>query len=605
MQRGGRPGANTAPMSRGPLAAKSVNHGASAKRGRPEDVPWKLPHYTQVPEPQDRALATESDDLDAEIAAVQARIAALALATEQAEAAIERAVDEKDAELEAAAVELDDQLLAPLRAKEAAQTMRRGRLHEDLSNATRDEEHYDEQTTLRLHKAKEMREKDLPKTEKALAAATQTLESQKTIFGEDEGELAQLQAQCEAEQSSTYGLSAECAALVTQMKADKAAAAALQKQCIESEIERRTLYNQYEELKGTIRVYSRIKGGDDNTANFRYPTRTDPAEPAPLDVVQTRPTATSIGMREEVHPFKFDHVFGPQASQRDVFNEVGTLVDTAVDGYKVCIMAYGQTGSGKTFTMEGSKQLPGLIPRSIEKVFARAQALAADGWQYHVTCTFVEIYNDQLRNLLEPDPAYHKAFLAGQKELLCRHNIVHHGKQDTTITNVDEFDAKTPADVMQLLDIATKNRSTAATKLNERSSRSHCVFTMRINGSNPTIKQRSHGGLCLVDLAGSERVNESGVSGAQLKEAIAINRSLMHLGDCINALGTSGVPSWRNSKLTNLLQNYLAGDGAKMLMFVMVSNRNEHVSETLNTLRFGAKANNTQIGPAKKQVALM
>ena len=139
--------------------------------------------------------------------------------------------------------------------------------------------------------------------------------------------------------------------------------------------------------------------------------------------------------------------------------------------------------------------------------------------------------------------------------------------------------------------------------MNERSSRSHCVFTMKIEGQNELIKQKSTGTLCLVDLAGSERVSESGAEGQQFKEAVAINMSLTRLGDCIQALGSkSQHVSWRSNKLTYLLQNYLAGEGAKMLMFVMVSNKEEHTSESLNSLRFASKVNNTHIGTAKKRV---
>ncbi|CUI14710.1 kinesin, putative [Bodo saltans] len=138
--------------------------------------------------------------------------------------------------------------------------------------------------------------------------------------------------------------------------------------------------------------------------------------------------------------------------------------------------------------------------------------------------------------------------------------------------------------------------------MNERSSRSHCVFTIRMEGFNEELKQRSLGNLCLVDLAGSERVADSGVQGVQLKEAVNINKSLSFLGDCICALATKSVVPWRNCKLTWLLQNYLGGDGAKVLMVVTASDKDEHVAETINSLRFAAKVNQTVIGSAQKRV---
>jgi hypothetical protein len=128
------------------------------------------------------------------------------------------------------------------------------------------------------------------------------------------------------------------------------------------------------------------------------------------------------------------------------------------------------------------------------------------------------------------------------------------------------------------------------------------VFTLRIEGSNERIRQKSLGNLCLVDLAGSERVNESGAQGQQLKEAVNINKSLSFLGDCICAMGTGAVVPWRNCKLTHLLQNYLGGDGSKVLMLVTVSDKEEHSAETVNTLRFATKVNQTVIGSARRRV---
>mmetsp|Transcript_37949 Transcript_37949/g.117277 ORF Transcript_37949/g.117277 Transcript_37949/m.117277 type:complete len:630 (-) Transcript_37949:23-1912(-) len=309
----------------------------------------------------------------------------------------------------------------------------------------------------------------------------------------------------------------------------------------------------------------------------------------------------------EKHTFGYDVAFDERCNNRDVYNNTArALIDTVFEGGRATCFAYGQTGSGKTHTMEGTRSDPGIIPRAINRVFERIGELQQQQWEHGVTCTFVEIYNDCLRNLLEPSEAYHREFAdpqTPQARLRSKHDIVHtKGKCDTTVTGVKPVVVRTPADIHKLLATASKNRSVAKTNMNARSSRSHCIFTMRIHSSNRALKTSFEGVLCLIDLAGSERVTESGAQGKEFKEAIAINRSLMHLGDCIAAMGTKNATvSWRNCNLTYLLQNFLGGDGAKMLMFVMVSDREEHASESANSLRFAAKVNNTVVGKATKR----
>eukprot|EP00388_Colpodella_angusta_P034345 GDKK01032030.1.p1 GENE.GDKK01032030.1~~GDKK01032030.1.p1 ORF type:complete len:284 (-),score=7.18 GDKK01032030.1:48-863(-) len=267
-------------------------------------------------------------------------------------------------------------------------------------------------------------------------------------------------------------------------------------------------------------------------------------------------------------------------------------------------MAYGQTGSGKTYTMEGDigdSQSVGIIPRAIEKVFDRAALLAVDGWETRVVCYFVEIYNGTIRDLLSTDDSYHRAYAENSKDAGKAHSIQHRGRVDTVITNVKEVLVTCPGDIHKLLSLAVGNRSVAKTLMNERSSRSHYVFTMRIEGVNQKLGERSLGSLCLVDLAGSERLNDSGAQGQRQKEAIKINESLSYLGDCIVALGKGDVVPWGVCELTKLLQNYLGGEGAKVLMIVNVSEKEEHTASSLNTLRFATKVNQTQIAKAVKR----
>ena len=559
--------------------------------------------------------------MDAAVRAEQELLDRCEQCVPETEAQLERAIEQRDVELAAA---------------DAAHEARKRALGDALTAVTRelaatahqldlllhDENMVDEKITMTCHQITATQDdcsKQLEQRERNLRT---TLETKRRILEEERAaEAAVLDAE-RAATVNTYGLSEEGAAYVRAEAAAKNAAADATAESLSLELRRRELFSLYQELKGTIRVYCRVKGvrnADELEEVNRFLAFPDKEEGKTLEITQTRDNATSTGRRDTQTAFNYDKCFGIGATQTQIFEEVGPLVDCAVDGYKVCMCAYGQTGSGKTYTMEGDAQSgsPGLIPRAIDRVFERAAALHDDGWTYTVKCSFLEIYNEQIRNLLETSPAYHRAFFETSSGLggssgggaggaaggRVTHEIMHHGRSDTTVTNINEIVVKNPAQVHKLLAIAAGNRSTAQTRMNDRSSRSHCVFTMRIEGESTKIRTTSSGILCLVDLAGSERVNESGATGQQLKEAININRSLMHLGECINSMSNrSSVVSWRNSKLTHLLQNFLSGDGAKMLMLVAVSNKEEHVQETLNSLRFAAKVNVTQIGHAKPRV---
>ncbi|KAI9723344.1 MAG: hypothetical protein M1812_001228 [Candelaria pacifica] len=357
---------------------------------------------------------------------------------------------------------------------------------------------------------------------------------------------------------------------------------------------RRKLHNQVQELKGNIRVFCRARPSlttepDQDAARIAFPdTDKDRRE---IEVQGPEEKSSLGNVTTKKNAFAFDRVFGPRSGNSDVFDEISQLVQSALDGYNVCIFCYGQTGSGKTFTMSSDD---GMIPRAVHQIYETASSLEEKGWKYTMEGSFVEVYNENLNDLLGKAEEFDK------KKHEIRHDLQ---TSKTTITGTNTVMLDSPAKVESILRRATANRSVAATKANERSSRSHSVFILKLLGENSVTGEKSEGTLNLVDLAGSERLSHSGSTGDRLKETQNINRSLSCLGDVIGALGQgkegAHVP-YRNSKLTYLLQFSLGGN-SKTLMFVNISPLQAHLSETLTSLRFATKVHNTHIGTAKRQ----
>ncbi|XP_031480147.1 kinesin-like protein KIN-14D [Nymphaea colorata] len=370
----------------------------------------------------------------------------------------------------------------------------------------------------------------------------------------------------------------------------------------EGELVRRKLHNTILELKGNIRVFCRVRPllpeddcgvGSEMTA-VGYPSSAE---------LLGRGIELIINPGQK-HLFSFDKVFNHETSQEDVFIEISQLVQSALDGYKVSIFAYGQTGSGKTYTMMGGTdnlEQQGLIPRSLEQVFQTSQSLSSQGWTFKMEASMLEIYNETIRDLL--CPARSAGFETSRPEngVGKQYSIKHDGNGNTYVTDLTIVEVCSLDEVSSLLHRAAQGRSVGRTQMNEQSSRSHCVFTLRISGSNVNTEQQVRGVLNLIDLAGSERLSKSGSTGERLKETQAINKSLSCLGDVILAIANkeSYVP-FRNSKLTYLLQPCLGGD-SKTLMFVNISPTPSSVNESLCSLRFAAKVNSCEIGVARRQ----
>uniref|UniRef100_A0A0E0HSC2 Kinesin motor domain-containing protein n=1 Tax=Oryza nivara TaxID=4536 RepID=A0A0E0HSC2_ORYNI len=310
--------------------------------------------------------------------------------------------------------------------------------------------------------------------------------------------------------------------------------------------ENRKLFNEVQELKGNIRVHCRIRpflpGEDQTSTTIEYVGDNG-------ELILANPAKRG---KEGHKLFKFNKVLGPSASQDEVFKEIQPLIRSVLDGYNVCIFAYGQTGSGKTYTMTGPENATekdwGVNYRALNDLFHISRS-RRDTVMYKVSVQMIEIYNEQIHDLL------------GNSGL--------------------------------------ENRSVGATALNERSSRSHSVVTMHIQGIDLKTGVTLRGALHLVDLAGSERVDRSAATGDRLKEAQHINKSLSALGDVIFSLSQKNahVP-YRNSKLTQVLQNSLGGH-AKTLMFVQVNPDVSSYAETLSTLKFADRVSGVELGAAK------
>lgn len=307
---------------------------------------------------------------------------------------------------------------------------------------------------------------------------------------------------------------------------------------------RRKLHNQVQELKGNIRVFCRVRPPleiDESEQSARISIPDEETDSKEIEVLGPDERSSLGTITTKTYPFSFDRVFGPTSQNQHVFEEISQLIQSALDGYNVCIFCYGQTGSGKTYTMSSED---GMIPRAVHQIYNTAQSLEERGWRYTMEGQFVEVYNENLNDLLGKAEDFDKK----------KHDIRHDMKEcKTTITDVTSVALDSPEKVESILRKAANNRSVAATKANERSSRSHSVFILMLKGENSITGERSEGTLNLVDLAGSERLAQSKATGDRLKETQNINKSLSSLGDVIGALGNgkegAHVP-YRNSKVS-------------------------------------------------------
>ncbi|KAE9050890.1 Kinesin-like protein [Phytophthora rubi] len=311
--------------------------------------------------------------------------------------------------------------------------------------------------------------------------------------------------------------------------------------------------------------------------------------------------------------FTFDNVLGVTSSQAESYRLcVAPLVQGFLEGYNATVLAYGQTGTGKTHTMAGSgfdargreknAELQGIIPRVIKAVFKKLQQQdeGSDNQrrsEHTLRVEYVEIYNEELRDLLHPETA--------SKQLAIRED----GEGNIVIAGVKSEPADSKEAVFRHLVVGGASRVTGSTLMNEQSSRSHAIFSLLLEQRDLVSGTRRFSKFHLVDLAGSERAKRTGAVAGRFKESVSINQGLLALGNVISALGDdkrrigsagngSGavhVP-YRDSKLTRLLQDSLGGN-ARTLMIACVSPASVNFEETLNTLKYANRAKNIKNKP--------
>lgn len=361
---------------------------------------------------------------------------------------------------------------------------------------------------------------------------------------------------------------------------------------------RRFLHNKLQEMKGNIRVFCRIKPeiNTENIFNYKIQSMLQTSNLKESLTISENLTSSKVKKLLKSYNFTFDKVFDTNSTNGDIFQEISQLVQSSLDGFNVCIFTYGQTGSGKTFTM--SNENDGIIPSSMKQIFERVKVFK-DCLDKTIILygQFFEIYGENIRDLIDENfQSQPKPQSQSQTKSTDQYNLIS-PNSDLNDVKMIKLDSITQID--NLLNHATEKRVTASTMANDVSSRSHSIFKVLIttlddednNNNSPQLKVL--GTLNLVDLAGSERLSHSQVTGLRLKETLSINKSLSALGDVIASLKSNSnhIP-YRNSKLTYVLKDSLGGD-SKTLMFVNISCENSHFNESLSSLRFASKVNNT------------
>ncbi|KAI1462163.1 P-loop containing nucleoside triphosphate hydrolase protein [Annulohypoxylon moriforme] len=347
----------------------------------------------------------------------------------------------------------------------------------------------------------------------------------------------------------------------------------------------RALFERLQDLKGNIRVMCRIRPASADTPEEDL-VDFGPREKGEFSNSWGRmqipvERKNAIGnIVTSTREFEFERIFGPEETNNDVFDEIGDLVECALQGEKVGIFAYGQTGSGKTYTLshtdeEGEGADNGLIPRTVTSMFKMAGESVTHS--YAISLSVMEIYIDNIYDLQQP---------------------VEGKKVPTRIEEAKFLPLESLESAYNIISAASKLRVSSSTSNNASSSRSHLILTFQILRESLQGGQVERGFLYLVDLAGSERSAATGLSGTQLQEGIKINKSLMSLNLVITALG-NGTHAAYDTALTKALRPVLSHD-SKTLMFVMVSPLKKDMVTSMQTLEKGQEATNAKLAAVNR-----
>ncbi|KAM0064351.1 putative minus-end-directed kinesin ATPase [Helianthus debilis subsp. tardiflorus] len=405
---------------------------------------------------------------------------------------------------------------------------------------------------------------------------------QRELIGQQDNELQNLRSTLSTAKTDVRSMQDNC-----QEEADNLGkhvdtlcqAAAGYKKVLE---ENRKLYNQVQDLKGSIRVYCRVRpslpGQENQVTSVDY-----------MDEETVTIIVPSKSGKEGRKASMFNKVFGPSATQEEVFSDTQPLIRSVLDGFNVCIFACGQTGAGKTYTLTGPAKLTpettGVTYRALNDLFLISEE-RKNLMSYEISINMIEIYNDEIWDLLVTD---------GTSKSL---EISQPAKKGINLPDANLVPVSSTDDVMNLMNLCKKNRA-----VNDRSNRAHTFLTAHVYGKDLTSGTATRGCMHLVDLAGNEKLENSD------DEATHISQSLSALGDVLVALANkSSKVNYKNCKLTQLLQDAL-GAQAKILMFVHVHPDMDEALETLNTFkfaeRFSALDKSTEVKDLKEQICLL
>ena len=352
---------------------------------------------------------------------------------------------------------------------------------------------------------------------------------------------------------------------------------------------RRKVNNRYMYLRGNLRVMSRLRPFLSNEMKNKK---------SQMETIIIKNDAIIVNeINKQPKIFEFDFVFNEQSTQEDVYEEVTLLIQSMVQGNNICIMSYGQTCTGKTYTIQGEENNKGIASRAAEELFDIFDNLLKRNNNLNkkniknitnldflnnpyfvkarLTMTIIEIYNEQIFNLLEESTPNLSIYEDSNGNLII---------PDLSPVNINNFE-----EANKLFKLAEKFRHIAATEFNERSSRSHCIFSFHVkltDNENKITRSTLH----VIDLAGSERISKGQNNNERIKkEAISINLSLHSLSNVLSSIANKSnhIP-YRDSKLTHFLKNSL-NENYNILLLLHISPNVKDLSETISTLQFGER----------------